>query len=69
MEIDRYTPPLWLRLSLRRADLRTLEWHCGFCVRPTVVSQGGDGVSIDVRSADGPGCAGGRARVTRVGLA
>lgn len=56
-EIDRYTPPLWLRLTLRKTDLRTLSWPCGFCARPAVVSPGGDGVSIDVRSADGPGCA------------
>lgn len=56
-EIDRYTPPLWLRITLREADLRTLRWPCGFCAQPTVVSPGGDGVSINVRSADGPGCA------------
>lgn len=56
-EIDRYTPPLWLRLTLRRGDLHTFKWPCGFCAQPAVVSAGGDGVSIDVRSADGPGCA------------
>ncbi|GAB7036352.1 MULTISPECIES: hypothetical protein [Catenuloplanes] len=82
-EIDRYAPPLWLRLSLRGADLRALRRPCAFCARPTVVSSGGDGVSIDVRSADGPGCvslvahrscvaerldfAGDRARVAGVG--
>ena len=56
-EIDGYTPPLWLRLTLRRADLHTFTWPCSFCARQAVVSPGGDGVSINVRSTDGPGCA------------
>jgi hypothetical protein len=56
-EIDAYQPPLWLRLTLREGDLRSFQWPCGFCALPAVVSAGGDGVSINVRSADGPGCA------------
>lgn len=56
-EIDRYGPPLWLRLNLRREDRRRFRWPCGFCAEPAVLSPGGDGVSIDVRSTDGPGCA------------
>jgi hypothetical protein len=55
-EIDGFTPPLWLRLTLRRADLRTFTWPCAFCAQQAVVSPGGDGVSINVRSTDGPGC-------------
>lgn len=56
-EIDQYQPPLWLRLTLREADLCSFRWPCGFCAQPALVSPGGDGVSINVRSADGPGCA------------
>lgn len=56
-QIDSYHPPFWLRLTLREADLRTLRWPCGFCAQPAVMSPGGDGVSVDVASADGPGIA------------
>jgi hypothetical protein len=56
-QIDTYQPPLWLRLTLLDADLRRFEWPCGFCARPATLSPGGDGVSVDVRSTDGPGSA------------
>ncbi|MFE0591921.1 hypothetical protein [Micromonospora echinospora] len=56
-EIDRYHPPVWIRLTTRAADLREFSWPCGCCGEPAVLSPGGDGVTVDVRSTDGPGCA------------
>ncbi|MFI7079589.1 hypothetical protein ACIBO1_20025 [Micromonospora sp. NPDC049903] len=57
LEIERYDPPAWIRLTTRAADLRELRWPCGCCGQPTNLSPGGDGVTVDVRSSDGPGCA------------
>jgi hypothetical protein len=52
--IRRYYPPVWVRLSIRATDLGAFSLPCGFCGRTTVISPGGDGISMDVRSADGP---------------
>ncbi|WP_203703790.1 hypothetical protein [Asanoa iriomotensis] len=57
VEVDRYHPPIWIRLTTRAADLREFSRPCGCCGRPTNLSPGGDGVTVDVRSSDGPGCA------------
>ncbi|MGK5741489.1 hypothetical protein [Micromonospora sp. URMC 103] len=54
-EIDRYYPPVWIRLSIRASHLEALPWPCAFCGEPTVISAAGDGVTMDVKSADGPG--------------
>ncbi|MEV0160294.1 hypothetical protein [Nonomuraea fuscirosea] len=54
-EIRRWSPPAWVRLTIRAEDLRSFQWLCDFCGTPTVLSPGGDGVVMDVRSADGPG--------------
>jgi hypothetical protein len=56
-QVRRYHPPVWVRLTMRAVDLRQFSWPCGCCGRPAVLSPGGDGVSVDVRSSDGPGCA------------
>ena len=56
-EISRYHPPLWVRLTMRASDLREFSWPCGCCGELTVLSPGGDGVTVDVRSSEGPGCA------------
>lgn len=56
-EISRYHPPVWIRLTIRAADLGTFSWPCGFCGQLTILSPGGDGVTVDVRSSEGPGCA------------
>ncbi|MFE9191050.1 hypothetical protein ACFYL6_15685 [Micromonospora sp. NPDC007208] len=56
-EIRRYHPPAWIRLTMRAADLREFSWLCGCCGQLTILSPGGDGVTVDVRSSDGPGCA------------
>jgi len=44
-----------VRLSTRSADLAALRWRCDFCMGETVLSPGGDGVTMEVRAADGPG--------------
>jgi hypothetical protein len=54
-EIDRYVPPVWIRLTLRAADLEVFRRRCGFCGRDATLSRGGDGIVLDVRSVDGPG--------------
>ncbi|WP_229811808.1 hypothetical protein [Streptosporangium pseudovulgare] len=54
-QLRRYTSPAWARLSLRSQDLECFQWGCDFCDTPVVLSPGGDGVTLDVRSADGPG--------------
>ncbi len=38
-----------------RRDLDSFQWPCDFCDESTILSPGGDGVVMDVRSADGPG--------------
>src|SRR3982074_3262799 len=54
-QIHRWHPPVSVRLSIRAADLESLEWPCGFCGEPATVSSGGDALVLDVRSNDGPG--------------
>ncbi|GLW10323.1 hypothetical protein Misp01_54510 [Microtetraspora sp. NBRC 13810] len=54
-EIRRWHPPAWVRLTIRARDLDSFQWPCDFCGTPTILSPGGDGVVMDVRSADGPG--------------
>ncbi|MER5319223.1 hypothetical protein [Streptosporangium roseum] len=54
-QLRRYTSPAWARLSLRSQDLKCFQWGCDFCGTPVALSPGGDGVTMDVRSADGPG--------------
>jgi hypothetical protein len=56
-EISRYHPPAWIRLTMSAADLREFSWPCGCCGELTSLSPGGDGVTVDVRSSEGPGCA------------
>jgi hypothetical protein len=56
-QIRRDHPPVWVRLTLRADDLREFSWPCGCCGQPTILSPGGDGVAVDVRSSEGPGCA------------
>jgi hypothetical protein len=56
-EIRRYHPPVWIRLTMRAADLHEFSWPCGCCGQLTILSPGGDGVTVDVRSSEGPGCA------------
>lgn len=56
-EIRRYHPPVWIDLTMRAADLHEFSWPCGCCGQLTILSPGGDGVTIDVRSSEGPGCA------------
>ncbi|MEV2238403.1 hypothetical protein [Micromonospora sp. NPDC049891] len=56
-EISRYHPPVWIRLTMRAADLHEFSWPCGCCGQLTILSPGGDGVTVDVRSSEGPGCA------------
>lgn len=54
-QIRRYSQPSWARLTMRSQDLECFQWPCDFCGTHTVLSPGGDGVVMDVRSADGPG--------------
>lgn len=54
-QLHRFTAPAWARLSLRGQDLECFQWGCDFCGALVVLSPGGDGVTMDVRSADGPG--------------
>ncbi|GAB2958326.1 hypothetical protein GCM10027280_53830 [Micromonospora polyrhachis] len=42
---------------MHAADLRKFGWPCGYCGQLTILSPGGDGVTVDVRSSEGPGCA------------
>ncbi|GAA2788371.1 hypothetical protein [Crossiella cryophila] len=53
--VRRWSDPAWVRLSLRPADLETFRRSCDFCGQDTVLSAGGDGLVLDVRSHDGPG--------------
>jgi hypothetical protein len=54
-QIQRWHPPVSVRLSIRPADLESLQWRCDFCGEWTAVSPGGDALVLDVRSNDGPG--------------
>ncbi|WP_197698919.1 hypothetical protein [Micromonospora inositola] len=51
-EISRYHPPVWIRLTMRAADLHKFSWPCGCCGQLTILSPGGDGVTVDVRSSE-----------------
>ncbi|MEV5713068.1 hypothetical protein AB0L41_04185 [Amycolatopsis mediterranei] len=53
--VRRWSPPAWVRLSVRPADLESFSRMCDFCGQRTVLSEGGDGLVLDVRSNDGPG--------------
>lgn len=53
--VRRWSPPAWVRLSIRPADLASFSRTCDFCGQRTVLSEGGDGLVLDVRSNDGPG--------------
>lgn len=54
-EVRRWSPPAWVRLSIRPADLDSFSRPCDFCDQHAVLSVGGDGLVLDVRSNDGPG--------------
>ncbi|MFJ7219406.1 hypothetical protein [Amycolatopsis sp. NPDC098790] len=54
-QVRRWSPPAWVRLSIRPKDLESFGWPCDFCGRRAVLSAGGDGLVMDVRSNDGPG--------------
>jgi hypothetical protein len=54
-QVRRWYPPAWVRLSIRPRDLELLGWPCGFCGEQVVLSPGGGGLVLDVRSNDGPG--------------
>jgi hypothetical protein len=54
-QVRRYSAPAWARLSIRPEDLELFQWPCDFCSERTVLSPGGDGLVLDVRSTDGPG--------------
>lgn len=54
-QVRRWSPPAWVRLSIRPGDLESFSWPCDFCGQHTVLSVGGDGLVLDVRSNDGPG--------------
>lgn len=53
--VRRWHPPAWARLSIRPADLESFRWPCDFCGQHAVLSEGGDGLALDVRSNDGAG--------------
>ncbi|MBB5855671.1 hypothetical protein ACFQ05_35830 [Amycolatopsis umgeniensis] len=54
-QVRRWNSPAWVRLSIRPRDLESFRWPCAFCGDPAVLSAGGDGLVLDVRSNDGPG--------------
>lgn len=54
-QVRRWHPPAWVRLSIRPADLESFSWPCDFCGERVILSVGGDGLVLDVRSNDGPG--------------
>lgn len=54
-QVRRWAAPAWVRLSLRPADLESFRWPCYFCGHHAILSAGGDGLVLDVRSNDGPG--------------
>jgi hypothetical protein len=54
-QVRRWYPPAWVRLSIRPRDLELLGWPCGFCGEQVVLSPGGGGLVLDVRSNDGSG--------------
>ncbi|MFF4097734.1 hypothetical protein ACFYYY_28990 [Streptomyces sp. NPDC001834] len=53
--IQRWHPPVSVRLSIRPADLESLTSRCDFCGERLTLSPGGDALVLDSRSNDGPG--------------
>lgn len=53
--INRWHPPVSVRLSIRPADLESLDRSCDFCGELATLSPGGDALVLDSRSNDGPG--------------
>ncbi|WP_326566211.1 hypothetical protein VSH64_30580 [Amycolatopsis rhabdoformis] len=53
--INRWFPPVSVRLSIRPSDLESFAWPCDFCGEQTTLSPGGDALVLDSRSNDGPG--------------
>jgi hypothetical protein len=51
----RWSRPALVRLSVRPADLVSFGMTCDFCGERAILSPGGDGLVLDVRSNDGPG--------------
>ncbi|MER7000484.1 hypothetical protein [Streptomyces sp. NPDC000410] len=54
-QINRWHPPVSVRLSIRPADLESLARRCDFCGETTTLSPGGDALVLDSRSHEGPG--------------
>lgn len=54
-QVRRWSPPAWVRLSILPGDLESFSRPCDFCGQHAVLSAGGDGLVLDVRSNDGPG--------------
>jgi hypothetical protein len=54
-EVNRFSPPAWVRLGIRPEDLESFHRRCAFCGEEAVLSAGGEGVTVDIRSNDGPG--------------
>ncbi len=54
-QVRRRSTPAWVRLSIRPGDLASFSRRCDFCGEHAVLSPGGDGLVLDVRSNDGPG--------------
>ncbi|MFB6839928.1 hypothetical protein [Streptomyces sp. NPDC056361] len=53
--INRWHPPVSVRLSIRPADLESMQRSCDFCGELATLSPGGDALVLDSRSNDGPG--------------
>ncbi|MEO3765575.1 hypothetical protein [Streptomyces sp. B8F3] len=54
-QINRWHPPVSVRLSIRPAALESLDWPCDFCGEWLTLNPGGDALVLDSRSNDGPG--------------
>jgi hypothetical protein len=54
-EINRFSPPAWVRLGIRPEDLESIRRRCAFCGEDAVLSAGVAGITVDIRSNDGPG--------------
>ncbi|ROO90502.1 hypothetical protein EDD29_8231 [Actinocorallia herbida] len=55
MRISREHAPAWVRLSIRPEELQAFRVMCDFCLKSTILSPGGDGLVLDIRSNDGAG--------------
>src|SRR5436190_11495294 len=49
-QVQRFSPPAWVRLSIRPDDLESFRRPCGFCGEHADLSAGGDGLVLDIRS-------------------